>query len=60
MPDTITHININSHSSSIEIGTPGKLGAIKAYVNPLDMEEAKRIIDNLKELRKYAQLEVTE
>jgi len=51
--DTVVHINENA--DSIEIGTPGKGGAIKVYFNSDKIDEAKVKIDNAAEVRAYAQ-----
>ena len=48
------HKNITENADSIEIGTPGKLGAIKIYGNFDNAEEFKKKIDNAKEVREYA------
>jgi len=40
---------------SIEIGTPSKGGAIKIYGNFSNAEEFKKKIDSAKEVREYAQ-----
>ncbi|NLX50038.1 MAG: hypothetical protein GXY82_09275 [Methanospirillum sp.] len=39
---------------SIEIGTPGKQGVAKCYVNAADPEDAKKRIDHMLFLRVYA------
>jgi len=39
---------------SIEVGTPAKGGAIKVYLNGLNMEESKQKILNMIELRAFA------
>ena len=38
---------------SIEMGSPGKGGAVKVYFNSADLEDAKKRIDNSLEARKY-------
>lgn len=57
--ETIQRV-INTHSSSIEIGTPSKGGVIKVYFDPENLDEAKQRIDNAIEARRYAQTKVTE
>ena len=52
--ETIQKI-VNDNPDSIEIGTPSKGGAIKVYGNFDDEEAFKKKIDNAKEIKKYAQ-----
>ena len=51
----VIYKNINEASDSLEIGTPGKLGAIKIYGDFSKPEEFKKKIDAAKEVREYAQ-----
>lgn len=39
---------------SLEIGTPGKQGALKIYFNSADPTGAKKLIDNALAIRQYA------
>lgn len=48
------HRHINEEPDSIEFGTPSKGGAVKVYGNYKDMDSFKKKIDNAKEIRKYA------
>lgn len=47
--------NINVNPDSLEIGTPGKGGAIKIYGDFANKEEFKSKIDNAIELRNHLQ-----
>jgi len=49
------HRTIDDCKDSIEIGTPGKGGAIKVYGDASDPEKFMRKIRNAVELRKRAQ-----
>ena len=49
---------VNENADSIEIGTPGKGGAIKVYGDFNKIEEFKKKIDNAKEVRKYAAADI--
>ena len=40
--------------SSIEIGTPGKAGHVKVYVDAHDLEGAKILINNMMDARVHA------
>lgn len=53
------HLTINENPDSIEIGSPSKGGAIKIYGNFNDLEAFKAKVRNAKELRTYAQTELT-
>lgn len=46
---------VNENPDSIEIGTPSKGGAIKCYGNFNDADGFKKKLDNAKEVRDYAQ-----
>lgn len=48
------HIHISQDPDSIEIGTPGKGGAVKIYGNFLDPEGFRAKIKAAYELRQYA------
>lgn len=51
--------SIVENPDSIEIGTPSKGGAIKVYGNFSHPEEFKNKIDAAKEVRDYAQAQLT-
>ena len=53
------HQHTNENPDSIEIGTPSKGGAIKVYGNFADKEAFKKKIDAAKELREYAQANIS-
>ncbi|MFA7073544.1 MAG: hypothetical protein WC138_13695 [Methanoculleus sp.] len=57
-PIEISHLHrtIDDCKDSIEIGTPGKGGAIKVYGDAADPEKFMRKIQNAFELRRQAQL----
>lgn len=57
MPDE-THRHIQENPDSIEIGTPGRGGAVKIYGDFLRTEEFKKKIENAKAIRNYAQSEI--
>lgn len=48
------HIHISENPDSLEIGTPGKGGAIKVYGNFSDPDGFREKIQNAYELRKHA------
>jgi hypothetical protein len=48
------HIHISENPDSLEIGTPGKGGAVKIYGNFLDPEGFRAKIKAAYELRQYA------
>lgn len=48
------HIHISENPDSLEIGTPGKGGAIKVYGNFSDPETFRSKIKNAYELRNHA------
>lgn len=50
---------IHDSPDSIEVGAPSKGGAVKIYGNFDDVESFKRKIDNAKEVRAYAQANLT-
>ena len=50
--------HVNENSDSIEIGTPGKGGAIKVYFDSNKPKEAKARIDNALEVRNYANAKI--
>jgi len=45
----------NENLSSIEIGTPSKGGAVKAYLDPHDYNGSRTVLENIFMLRQYAQ-----
>ena len=45
---------LDEKRDSLEIGTPGKGGAIKLYLDYANLEDAKKRIDNAVEARRYA------
>jgi len=49
---------INENSDSLEIGTPGKGGAVKIYGDLTNLEAFKAKIDAAAELKKYAQVKL--
>ena len=49
------HKNIDENKDSLELGTPAKGGGIKVYGNSNDKEDFKKKIDNMIEIKKYAQ-----
>lgn len=51
----MVHYNESKITSSITLGTPGKSGEVKVYVDPSNPQEAKDRIDTMLELRKYMQ-----
>ena len=53
------HRTINENSDSLEIGTPGKSGCIKIYGSYDNAEEFKKKIDNAKEVREYANANIS-
>lgn len=58
---TITHIHKQDGTvlqDSIEIGTPGKGGAIKVYFNARDVADAKTRILNAMEVRAFAREQI--
>ena len=46
--------HINENPDSLEIGTPGKLGALKIYFDADELDLAQKKIQNALELRRYA------
>ena len=54
MEETI-HKHVTENPDSLEIGTPAKGGAVKVYGNFADEEAFKKKIDAAKEIRDYAQ-----
>lgn len=58
---TITHLHKQDGPvlmDSIEVGTPGKGGAVKVYFNSSDVADAKARIMNAMEVRKFAREQV--
>lgn len=51
-----THKVIKEHQDSLEIGTPGKGGAVKIYGDFEDLAAFKAKIDAAKQAREYAQV----
>ena len=51
----VEHRELNKLSDSIEVGTPAKGGAIKIYGDSSNKADFQQRIDNMLELRKYAQ-----
>lgn len=51
-----TQTVVNKSPDSLEIGTPGKGGAIKIYGDYSDSDAMKEKIDKAKELRDYARV----
>lgn len=49
--------HINERSDSFEIGTPSKGGAIKVYFNVQNPDEAKKLISEAMQIRKFAEEE---
>ncbi len=58
MDESIQKI-VNENPDSIEIGTPSKGGSIKIYGNFADKEAFKKKIDAAKEIRSYAQANIS-
>ena len=54
MSEEIINIHRTENSSSLELGTPSKGGAIKVYFDADKLDDAKRKIDNAIILRAYA------
>jgi len=54
------HRTIDDCKDSIEIGTPGKGGAVKVYVDFSDPEKAIQKINNAFEVRRMAQQKLKE
>lgn len=54
MEETIQK-QITENPDSLEIGTPSKGGAIKIYFDSNNIEAAKTKIKNAKEIKEYAQ-----
>jgi len=52
------HVHEQSSPDSLEIGTPGKGGALKVYGNFNNVEDFKKKINNAVEVRKYAIAEI--
>ena len=57
MEETTTKI-VHDNPDSIEIGTPGKCGAIKVYGNFNNADEFKAKIDKAIEVRSYANKQI--
>lgn len=58
---TITHLHKQDGpvlQDSIEVGTPGKGGAVKIYFNSGDVADAKARIINAMEVRKFAREQI--
>lgn len=58
---TITHLHKQDGpvlQDSIEVGTPGKGGAVKIYFNAGDVADAKARVMNAMEVRKFAREQV--
>ncbi len=53
-------LQIEAEKDSLEIGTPGRGGCVKIYGNLSDPEGFKAKLDIAFELRKFAQLKVSE
>lgn len=51
-------LSMMDEKDSIEIGSISKGGKVKVYFNADNMEEAKAKIDNVMELRRYAEAEL--
>ena len=52
--------SVTENPDSIEFGTPSKGGTVKIYGNFADKESFKKKIDAAKEVRAYAQVELTQ
>ncbi len=48
-------LRLESHTDSLEIGTPSKGGAVKIYGNFADPDTFRKKIDAALELRRYAE-----
>jgi hypothetical protein len=49
---------ISENQDRVEIGTPGKGGAIKVYGDASNPEDFKKRVDNMLEIRKYANAQI--
>jgi len=52
--EVLTNLHKTENPDSLEIGTPSKGGAIKIYLDFLNVDAAKIKIDNAIEVRNYA------
>lgn len=57
MADEQIIVHKNDRPDSIEVGTPGKNGALKVYFNATDLEGAKILVENAKKLLEFAKTE---
>ena len=55
MTEEIIHRHIDAQKDSVEIGTPGKGGAVKVYGDFANPEDFMRRIDNAFMVRSFAQ-----
>lgn len=51
-------LNRDENPDSLNIGSASKGGAIKVYFDSLDVDDAKKRIDNAVEIRKYANVKL--
>lgn len=56
----VVHKQINDLCDSFEIGTPSKGGCIKIYGNANKLDEFKLKFSNMKKLREFAKIELSQ